>query len=74
MVCNITPLFAHTSAGVMKMLKKRKREPSSEDLRLNPELRLCERFDATSVSKFPDASPGFMGVRVIDNCAEEHIM
>lgn len=46
----------------------------SEDLRLNPELRLCPKFDSTSVAKFRVASPEKMGVRVVDNCAEEHIM
>ena len=54
--------------------KKKKEKPSAEDLRLSPELRLSSKFDATSVSKFEDADPGVMGVRVIDNCAEEHIM
>ena len=45
-----------------------------EDLRLNPQLRLCPKFDATSIAEFRVAAPGEMGVRVVDNCAEEHIM
>ena len=43
-----------------------------EDLRLNPQLRLCAKFDETSIAKFPVAAP--KGMRVLDNCAEEHIM
>lgn len=45
-----------------------------EDLRLNPQHRLCNKFDATSVAEFTVAKYGKMGVRVEDNCAEEHIM
>lgn len=47
---------------------------SNEDLRLDPELRLCTKFDSTSIAKFPVAARKEMGVRVLDNCAEEHIM
>jgi len=42
-------------------------------IRLDPEQRLCAKFDTTSISKFEDASQD-MGVRVVDNCAEEDIM
>ena len=45
-----------------------------EDLRLSPELRLCPKFDAVSIANFQAASLDEMGVRVADNCAEEHIM
>lgn len=45
-----------------------------EDLRLNPQNRLCSKFDADSIARFRVADPGEMGVRVVDNCAEEHIM
>ena len=44
-----------------------------DDLRLNPELRLCAKFDALSIADFPVASHEIMGIRVVDNCAEEHI-
>lgn len=44
-----------------------------EDLRLNPQLRLCARFDGASIAEFPVAAPGEMGFRVVDNCAEENI-
>lgn len=56
------------------MAKQKKREPETEDLRLDPEQRICPKFDATSIAKFPVASYDEMGVRVADNCAEEHIM
>ena len=46
----------------------------ADDLRLNPHLRLCAKFDPDSIAKFPVAEPGEMGMRVLDNCAEEHIM
>lgn len=53
-------------------MKKRKKQ--TEDLRLNPEKRLCPKFDEKSIAEFPVADWGEMGVRVVDNCAEEHIM
>ena len=51
-------------------MKKKK----TEDLRLNPEDQICPKFDQTSIAMFPVADPGEMGFRVVDNCAEEHIM
>ena len=45
-----------------KRKTKRSSQQMGENLRLNPQLRLCPKFD-------PDS-----GVRVVDNCAEEHIM
>ena len=58
------------------MSKKTKRKPAApgEDLRLNPEKRTANKFDADSIALFPVAQPGSMGMRVRDNCAEEHIM
>jgi len=43
-------------------------------LRLDPEKRLCSKYDAVSIKLFPMARPGEMGMRVLDDCAEEHIM
>ena len=43
-------------------------------LRLEPEKRLCPKYDAVSIKSFPMAQPGEMGFRVVDNCAEEHMM
>ena len=58
-------------------MEPRKREDPrdilGEDLRLNPQLRLCARFDGTSIAEFPVAAPGEMGFRVVDNCAGENI-
>ncbi len=51
-----------------------KKKVISEDLRLNPQARLCPKFDETSVALFRVADREEMGVRVVDNCAEEHIM
>lgn len=55
------------------MKQKKPKPPLKCDLRLDPERRLCAKFDATSVAKFR-APIEEMGVRVVDNCAEEHIM
>ena len=54
--------------------KKRASQPMAENLRLNPQLRLCSKFDPDSIAMFHVSEPGDMGVRVVDNCAEEHIM
>lgn len=51
-----------------------KKNAETHDLRLDPEKRLCPAFDETSIKLFPAPAPGEMGVRVLDNCAEEHIM
>ena len=54
------------------MLKKQ--DEIKTELRADPEARLCEKFDSTSIAKFDVAKPGKMGMRVLDDCAEEHIM
>lgn len=60
--------------GTMETRKREKpRHILGEDLRLNPQLRLCARFDDVSIAEFPVATPGEMGFRVVDNCAEENI-
>lgn len=51
-----------------------KKKTETEDLRLDPEKRLCAAFDAVSIKRFPAPDRGEMGLRVLDNCAEEHIM
>ena len=48
-------------------------EPKA-DLRVNPENRVCPQFDSTGIAKFSRADRGEMGVRVLDDCAFEHIM
>lgn len=53
------------------MQHKRHQQPRTEDLRLDPEKRLCPAYNSVSIKKF--YLPGEeMGVRVIDNCAEEN--
>ncbi len=47
---------------------------ANAELRLEPEKRLCPKFDEVSVARFPVAARDEMGMRVVDNCAEEHIM
>lgn len=49
------------------------KDPDS-NVRLDPETRICPKFDSTSIALFPVASQEEMGVRVADDCAEEHIM
>lgn len=56
-----------------KKSKNKSRPASENDLRLDPEKRLCAKFDAESIAKFPVGSPDKMGMRVRDNCAEENI-
>ncbi len=58
----------------MFMTGEKKESAQTENLRLNPEKRLCAKFDAVSIAKFPVAGRKEMGMRVLDNCAEEHIM
>ncbi|MCD8355957.1 MAG: hypothetical protein LUE11_05245 [Clostridia bacterium] len=55
-------------------MSEQKKPNMPDDLRLNPQQRLCAKFDDVSIAKFPVASRKEMGVRVLDNCAEEHIM
>lgn len=55
------------------MSKKKKQNPAA-NIRLNPEEQLCPAFDSVSVKKFAAPDVGEMGMRVLDNCAEEHIM
>ena len=45
-----------------------------ESLRLDPERRMCPQFDSNGIALFPVADQGEMGVRVLDNFCEEHIM
>jgi hypothetical protein len=65
----------HTVSEVFFMAKKKKRpsESNMDSMRLDPEQRLCAKFDSVSVAKFPVAKRDEMGVRVVDNCPQEHI-
>ena len=58
-------------SGGERMKRKRQEPP---ELRLEPDKRLCPKFDETGIARFPVARREEMGVRVVDDCAEEHIM
>lgn len=51
-----------------------KTSQSMPTLRIEPEKRLCPAFDPVSIACFPVADRSEMGVRVLDNFCEEHIM
>ena len=59
----------------MSEKKPARRRPKVDfpNVRLDPEARLCPKYDAVSIKSFPMAQPGEMGMRVVDNCAEENI-
>ena len=44
------------------------------EIRINPENRVCSKFNLQSLATFPVAAPGEMGMRVTDDCAEKHMM
>lgn len=44
------------------------------EIRINPENRICPKFDRHSLATFPNVPDGNMGIVVMDDCAEEHIM
>lgn len=54
-------------------IPERPRTEMLENLRLSPEKRLCAKFDDVSIAMFKTASRKDMGMRVLDNCAEENI-
>ena len=56
------------------MSKGKQSTTKAENIRLDPEQRLCPKFDFASIATFPVAPEGAMGVRVVDDCAEEHQM
>ena len=63
----------HTAPEVITMNKKRHQQRLWEDLRLDPESRICPAFDCTSIKLFAAPDAGEMGFRVLDNCAEENM-
>lgn len=63
---------AQTVCGVMDMKERIPEE--FPDLRLAPELRMCSLYDPLSIAMFPTADEEEMGIRVLDNFCEEHIM
>ena len=67
------PSPGHTGCEVINMNPKRHQQRLCEDLRLDPEARICPAFDCTSIKLFAAPDAGEMGFRVLDNCAEENI-
>ena len=55
-------------------MPKKCKKPKSDCLRIDPEARLCPKFDSTGTALFPAPDREKMGVCVMDDCAEEHIM
>lgn len=55
-------------------MKKTANKSGSENPKLDPSQRICPIFDETGIAMFPVADRDEMGVRVLDNCAEDHIM
>ena len=55
-------------------MPKKRINKKTEDLRLDPQCRLCPMFDSVSIKLFAAPDREEMGVRVLDNCAEEHQM
>lgn len=53
------------------METKRHQQRQTEDLRLDPQARLCPGYNSASI-KLYYLPGGEMGMRVIDNCAEEN--
>lgn len=56
-----------------KHFKQKQGMDMTESLRLDPEKRLCPRFDSETIAKFPVADSDDMGFRVLDDFTEEHI-
>ena len=46
----------------------------TDQMYLDPEQRICEEFDSTSIAKYPIVPKNKAVPTVIDNCAEDHIM
>lgn len=61
--------LGHTIHGGDSMKKK-----DDFEIRINPENRVCSKFNLQSLATFPVAAPGEMGMRVTDDCAEKHMM
>ena len=55
-------------------MSKKKKPALTDNVRLEPEKRVVDKFDDESIARFPVAERGKMGFRVVDDCAEEHIM
>lgn len=50
------------------------KKKETDQIRIDPSQRICSKFDEVSIAKFDVANREEMGVRVLDDCAQEHIM
>ncbi len=53
----------------MSKHSKRRKMP---DISVDPEQRIAPLYDSTGIRRFEVADPKRAGMRVVDNCAEEH--
>ena len=71
-ICRLfRPPAGNPYAEVIFMETKRRQQRLTEDLRLDPTARLCPAYNAASI-KLHYLPGDEMGMRVIDNCAEEN--
>ena len=56
------------------MSQKNTGSPIDQSLRIDPEKRLVPLFDSVGIALFPVAEREKMGMRVLSNFCEEHIM
>lgn len=54
------------------MPRRKRKNLKAPDISADPEQQLCPLFDQVSINKSRVASREDMGMRVLDNCAEEH--
>ncbi|MEG1633465.1 MAG: hypothetical protein RR314_05380 [Oscillospiraceae bacterium] len=67
----------HNSAPPVPALqgkaKKHRQRNAEPNVNINPEERLCAKFDCTGIATFPVSDLKMQDPLVKDNCAEEHI-
>lgn len=56
------------------MAKRSKKRRNMDALSLDPEQRIASEYDSAGIRKTEVADPKRAGMRVVDDCAEEHIM
>ncbi len=61
------------SSASKRTVKSVKVARQTQNLRLNPQLRLCPRFDEKSIADYPVAHKDEMGFRVVDDCVQDNI-
>ncbi len=56
-----------------RWIEKERTARASDTFRIDPELRLCSQWDATTIRKFPLAHWDRVGFQVLDDFCHEHI-